>query len=340
MAERVIVITTSFPEAPGDASGHFVRSDARRRAAHGEVHVVCPGAPRLRRDGEITVHGVGGEALFAWPGAWARARERPTRLAHAPAFALRARSVVRELARGGPSRVVAHWALPSAWPIAAAHAGPLEIVSHGADVRLLLRLPRPARAELVRRLLGAQTTWTFVSQALRAELLAGLDASLGARLAAQSRVEPAPLELPEREALPALAPRFRLEPGRYVVWVGRDVPSKRLELALTACARARVRLAVVGAARAADSEHVRWLGALPRPEALSVIAHAGALLSTSAVEGAPTVVREARALGVDVVACDAGDLRSWAERDRGISLVAPEVAQIASALVRRGLSGT
>lgn len=333
MTERVIVITTSFPEAPDDAAGHFVRSDARRRVALAEdVHVVCPSARALRFDGELRVHGVGGEALFAWPGAWARARERPTRLAHAPAFALRARSLVRELSRGRPSRVVAHWALPSAWPIATAHAGPLEIVSHGADVRLLLRLPHPARAALVKRLLGADTTWSFVSQALREQLIAGLDPSLGARLAELSRVEPAPIEVPARDELPTLASRFGLEPGRYVVWVGRDVPSKRLELALDACELAGVPLAIVGAARRVGSARVRSLGALPRLEALSMIARARVLLCTSAVEGAPTVVREARALGVPVVACDVGDLRRWAELDPGITLVAPEASAIAEAL--------
>jgi teichuronic acid biosynthesis glycosyltransferase TuaC len=42
------------------------------------------------------------------------------------------------------------------------------------------------------------------------------------------------------------------------------------------------------------------------------------LLSTSAHEGAPSVVREARALGVPVVAVAAGDLAEWAKADPGI----------------------
>jgi teichuronic acid biosynthesis glycosyltransferase TuaC len=45
------------------------------------------------------------------------------------------------------------------------------------------------------------------------------------------------------------------------------------------------------------------------------------LLSASRHEGAPTVVREARALGTPVVATDAGDLRAWAAADAGIWLV-------------------
>lgn len=335
MLERVIVVSTSFPRVPGDAAGHFVRSDALRRAEAGhEVHVVCPDARTRRRDAELVVHGVGGEDLFAWPGAWTRARERPARLGYAPGFVLRARRLVRELGAAQPSRLVAHWALPSAWPIAVDHAGPLEIVSHGADIRLLLRLPFTLRSALVKRLLGCDLTWVFVSSALREQLSAGLDGPLAARLEELSHVEAAPIDVPPRHTLPALAQRYGLEPAGYAVWVGRDIPSKRLDLALEAAELARVPLAIVGATRRSSSARVHSLGTIPRLDALSMIAHARLLLSTSALEGAPTAVREARALGVPVVACEAGDLRRWAEADPGITLVAPEAAAIAGACVR------
>jgi glycosyltransferase involved in cell wall biosynthesis len=45
------------------------------------------------------------------------------------------------------------------------------------------------------------------------------------------------------------------------------------------------------------------------------------LLSASRHEGAPTVVREARALGTPVVACAAGSLAALAESDDGIWIV-------------------
>jgi teichuronic acid biosynthesis glycosyltransferase TuaC len=66
---------------------------------------------------------------------------------------------------------------------------------------------------------------------------------------------------------------------------------------------------------------VRFTGRLPRSEALCFIAAADVLVSASALEGAPTVVREARALGVPVVAVAAGDLATWAQTDPGILLV-------------------
>ena len=78
---RIVVVTTSYPRTDDDPAGHFVRSAARglARAGH-EVHVIAPGGslldpPRLR--GGVVVHRAGGGALFAWPGAIARAREAP-----------------------------------------------------------------------------------------------------------------------------------------------------------------------------------------------------------------------------------------------------------------------
>jgi len=66
---------------------------------------------------------------------------------------------------------------------------------------------------------------------------------------------------------------------------------------------------------------VHFTGQLPRPEALRWIAAADLLISASAHEGAPSVVREARALGVPVVAVAAGDLADWAKADPGLLLV-------------------
>ncbi len=47
------------------------------------------------------------------------------------------------------------------------------------------------------------------------------------------------------------------------------------------------------------------------------------------------MVREARALGTRVVACDAGDVRAWAQDDAGIQMVEPVGAAIAAAVRAR-----
>src|SRR5262252_6874370 len=88
---RIVVVTTSFPKSDEDPSGHFVRSSARALAAAGaEVHVIAPGGSALdppRDDGPLVIHRAGGGDLFAWPGALARLREGPWRIAGGAAFA-------------------------------------------------------------------------------------------------------------------------------------------------------------------------------------------------------------------------------------------------------------
>ena len=134
------------------------------------------------------------------------------------------------------------------------------------------------------------------------------------------------------ERIRAAAVRAELGIGdgeRLGVVACRSIPSKRVELAIDAARElgASFRLVVVGdgperaklEARArARGVAVRFTGALPRREALAYVAAADVLLHPSAVEAAPTVVREARALGVHVVACDTGDLRAWADADARI----------------------
>ena len=63
------------------------------------------------------------------------------------------------------------------------------------------------------------------------------------------------------------------------------------------------------------------LGRLPRSAALTWLAAADVVLSASRLEGAPSVIREARALGTPVVATPAGDLSGWAETDPDLWLV-------------------
>lgn len=335
---RIVVVTTSYPATPGDASGHFVRSHARALAgAHGaEVVVISPGRPsdaevEAAGAGHVRVVRTGGAALFAWPGAVARARERPARLVLAPAALARAAWVVR---RERPfDRAVAHWMVPSAFPVLAGVAAPLEVVAHGADVRLLAALPAVARAMLIARVLERAERVRFVAASLRDDLVRTLPPALGGRLLRAAVIEPLPIEVPARDALGDPRPGLGLAPGvPYVAWVGRVVAAKRPHLAIEAARSAGLPLVLIGdgpalgevraATHARPAGQVVLGGLLPRDRALAVIGGAAALLHTSEAEGAPTVVREARALGVPVVACAAGDLAAWAATDGGI-VVAP-----------------
>lgn len=303
---RIAVVTTSYPAHDGDPSGHFVETEAKElaRAGH-DVRVIRPDP--------------GG--AFGWPGAPARLRARPYRVVGVAGFLARA---TVELRRFAPEKIIAHWCVPSAVPIAIGGARllpsgarpELEIVSHGGDVRLLCGLPPAARSALVRRLLRDATRWRFVSEGLLSNLAAELSEDDARALRARAEVRSGSIEVPDvtddsrtkREALGA---------RRLYVCAGRLVASKRIDKVIDYVAtsanhgttrRERV-LVVLGDGperarleRVASAWHfdVRFLGKTSRREALGWIGAADELVHASNVEGLSTVVREAESLGVPV----------------------------------------
>jgi teichuronic acid biosynthesis glycosyltransferase TuaC len=324
--ERVAIVTTSYPAAPGDAAGHFVETEANALAAEGHsVLVLSGGAPSVtggRANAPLVVRVADGGAT-GWPGVLPRLAERPLR-----AFGLLGWSarVAAELRRRGPfERVISHWLVPCGFPIAlaAAPSARLEVVVHGSDARGLARAPRVARL-ILSALERRRAELRCVSEELRT-LLEGL-APNGSKL----RLTVAPTRVELGEVPDRLRARRLLgisEGPRLIVVVGRLIPDKRVREALRAAALVPdADVVVIGD----GPEHaeltrafpaVRFAGRLPRERALTWIAAADAVLSASRREGAPTVVREARALGVPVVAADAGDLSRWAERDPGLLVI-------------------
>ena len=316
-----VVVTTCFPAGPGDPSGHFVAAEVHRRRGRGQRVIVL--APRTSREPspDPDVRWLPAGDAFGWPGALPRLRERPWRLLGVLRFVLAAQ---RELARySRAERVVAHFIVPCAWPIATRHGRvPLEVVAHGSDVRLLERLPRPLKRLIAHGLAGAEVR--CVSEELRERLERALTPLRGVRL----RVEPAALELaiaPTRDEARATLGVDRAT--RLVVVVGRLIPSKRVEIALRAAALVPAAHAVVvgdGPERArleGEFPEVRFVGRVARTDALRWLAAADLLLSASTLEGAPSVVREARALGTRVVTLAAGDLCAWSRRDAGLHVL-------------------
>jgi len=298
---RIAVVTTSYPQFPGDPSGHFVEAEARALAQRGEVrevHVVHP-------------HGI---AAFGWPGFAARVRARPWRAIGAAAWMARARSELHGLGGARFDRIVAHWAVPCAWPIAlprlprvaGARDPALEVVSHGGDVRLLIAMPQALRARVVSAI-AARASWRFVSAGLVAELTASLPRDVARRVEAVARVEACAIAMPLEEVRAAIAEKRAL--GRVAVCVARLVPSKRVDAAIAHASRAGMTLVVVGdgperarleALASSLRARVQFVGRVKREEALAWIGAAETVLHASKTEGASTVLREAEALGVPV----------------------------------------
>lgn len=294
---RIVVVTTSYPAREGDPSGHFVQAEARELERQGhDVLLVAPAA--------------GG--AFGWPGVVARLREKPWRAVDALRWTSNATSQLRSL---HADRIVAHWALPCAWPVSlAASDGGAElfVVSHGADVRLLVALPAPVRERIVRSIAARATEWRFVSVSLRDELLHSLGGDSSRALVERiARVRAPSLEVPQvKDAIARIA--RDLGGTRVAVSVGRLVASKRVDRAIAHVARTREvdALVVVGdgperarleeLARRSDVD-ARFVGLVSREEALAWIGAARMVLHASLHEGLSTVVREAEALGTPVV---------------------------------------
>ncbi len=304
---RVTVITTSYPSAEGDPAGHFVAAEVAD----------------LRRDGAtVSVVRPRAGGAFGWPGVAARVRERPLRALDAGSWVARACIAV---ARSRPDRILAHWSVPSAFPIAllarsarsssaAFLSGvPVDVVSHGGDVRLLLSMPTALRRVVVGRIAARATTWRFVSEALLEKLAPSLERRERAALERIACIAPSPLGDVVVDPSAVGARRAALGGRPLYVCAGRLVASKRVDKVIdyvASTARERDPVLVVlgdGPERSQPERQaqpwaidVRFLGTMPRPETLSWIGAADEVVFASLAEGLSTVVREAEHLGVKV----------------------------------------
>lgn len=321
-----------------------MRAEARllARAGH-DVHVVAPLNKRvlgMSFDGSIVVHHVGHSELFGWPGAIANVKTNPFVLGHVPPFVHITRTLISHIPN--VDRVIGHWIIPAGVPLLWDHPAPLEVVAHGADVRLLCRLPQLVRSHIVRRLLDRQTTFRFVARASLQTLGSKLPAALETQLVQASYVEPAAVEIPDVSVRVAqIHPLMEEHRDGFVVAVGRLIELKRFDVAIQSASRAGVPIVIIGEGplranleqiAAGSRVPVVFTGQLDRTETLAWIAASRLLVHPSRAEAAPTVVREARALGVPVVATAVGDIAIWAEKDPGIFVVNPGEEALVSAI--------
>lgn len=325
---NIVVVTTSYPERRGDAQGHFVGAEVRRLLEEGDVTVLAPGPGREPLWGERVV-GLDGAAAFGFPGALEKLRRRPLSALSASRFVW---SATRWLSRAPePRRVIAHFLLPCGVPIATralrGRSTQLEVVVHGSDARLFAALP--AGQQLVaRELVAARADLRFTSNELYQLVLRALPGAARRALSPRARVAQSPMDV---DGTPSKAEARRAlgidATAKVAVIVARLISGKRVDVALEACRRVPGLLAFVlgdGPERARLERrfpHARFAGHVPHQLALAHIAAADALVSASLHEGAPTAVREARALGTPVVCLEAGDLMQWAAADPGLQVV-------------------
>jgi teichuronic acid biosynthesis glycosyltransferase TuaC len=322
---KIGVLTTSYPASQDDAAGHFVRAEVQHLVRQGhELVVFAPSAAPMRRVGSPTFHGLGGGAAFGWPGALTRLQGAPWRARGIAQFLWNAKRALRET---HCERLIAHWMLPNAWPLARHFDGALEVVVHGSDARLFARLPRPLREHILGGLLARGATLRCVADSLRNEL--GIHA--GHPLFERTRVEPCRIDVPMALSRAEARSQLGVSAAEFIALVvGRLVASKRVARAIAVKhAPEKTRWVVLGdgpelQALRAQFPHVQFLGQVGRNTALTWMQAADVLVSASLQEGAPSVIREARALGTPVWTAPAGDVERWARDDPGIHLV-PEL---------------
>jgi glycosyltransferase involved in cell wall biosynthesis len=346
---RIVVVTTSYPTDADCPAGHFVRTEVEQLLTEGHevtlllprtyAHAaIAPGIAPTTHDastppwttGALHAHELMHFGLFGWPGAQTRLRELPWRAFGLWPFITGAR---RALRRAGPfDRIVSHWILPGFWPICRDFDTETVVVAHGSDVGLLERLPSVLQRDVIRQLSRASVGLRCVSSELEQRMLRLFERHR--RRACRTWIEPAAISVPQLPSRAQLRQRLALTSEPVVLVVGRLVAAKRVDLALTLLRNliaARklpdgTSCIVIGdgplrAPLAQRFSNVRWLGHCSRPMTLQYLAAADLLVSASAAEGAPTVVREALALGTPVVAARAGDLRIWAEHQPTLTVV-------------------
>jgi teichuronic acid biosynthesis glycosyltransferase TuaC len=319
--QRVAFISTSYPSDDDDCAGHFVRAEVRRALDEGhDVTVIAPKARRAYHDDAARIIALPHLGAFGTPGALARLRWRPDRWIGAFLWVMTARWTLRRL---GPfDRCVAHFLVPGCWPIGSSAPARLEGVVHGSDLRLLEALPGWPRRCVVNRLRLLRPSVRCVSE----DLARRLTKLLGADHDVPITVSPSPIDVPQLPDRAQLRSQLGVGSERLVVIASRLIQSKRVDIALRAALRQpQAKVVVCGggpelARLRRRFPNAQFFGQLPRRRVLEWIAASDLVVSASRDEGAPTVVREARALGVPVLAAPAGDIAKWAEADPGISV--------------------
>ncbi len=344
---KVLVLTTTFPARPDDATPRFVLELSEAMADDYDFTVLAPrveGSVPRARVGRLDVvrfpyfpkrwEGVADGAtlpnLQAEP--W-RAVEMPSLMTR---FMTRTWSLAKEVQ---PDVVHAHWLLPCGVFAAVLESRkdiPFVVAAHGVDVHAMAREPlESVRRWVVRRASGIGTASEEIAE--RVEALGGT-----------GKVVPIPMGVNVAAMRAAVGTR-RPVPGRFL-FVGRLASKKGVDVLLRATAEVpEATLVVAGdgpdrpaleslARELALGERVRFLGAQGRDEVVQQYREAYALVIPSVVgagdrEGTPVVLSEGMAAGVPIIASRLAGIAERATDRVHAQLVEPSaVGELAKAM--------
>jgi glycosyltransferase involved in cell wall biosynthesis len=348
---KVGLLTTGFPRFEGDCAGSFLLTLARGMVEHGHTVRVLAPEPRERRPVPrwpgIEVSWVpyarprALQQTFYGSGAPDNLRLRPARWAGAASFSASLyRASQRDLADS--DALISSWCVPCGWVASKIAAGrPHLCICHATDVRWLAATP--GGSALARRVAeGATATW-FLSDALRERFFrtAGLPAD-----SVTSHVGPMPIEPPQTppENRSELRRRLGID-GFTLLFLGRLVPVKGLDQLLHAAAALPEPVSVRIGGEGPELERLRSLAQRLRVDATfegwvsgehkeALLRACDAIVVPSRPQdGLPTVLFEAKARSLPIIATEAGAIPEHLHHRSDTLLVPPnDPAALAEAI--------
>ncbi len=320
------LLTTGFPRFEGDHSGAFLLTLAHGLRQHGHrVRVLAPepdrpiGRPHWPGIEVLWVPYARPRSLqtaFYLDGAPENLRARPTRSVGAAIFTSALLRAARRLL-GDCDALVSSWCIPSGWVASTVAEGRDHLcLCHATDVRWLSKAP--GGRTLARRIVHGATSLWFLSPTQRKRFFDTAELPASVR---PTHLGSMPIELPRPLGLGRSALRRELGiEGFTLLFLGRLTRDKGVDQLITAAARLRgsvaLRIAGEGPERRSAEALARRLGVDAtfegwvsgnRKEAL-LSACDGLVVPSRAREGLPTVLFEARARSLPVIATRVGDI--------------------------------
>jgi len=338
---KIGLLTTGFPRFEGDCSGSFLLSLARATVERGHTIQVLAPEPRRARPAPrwkgIEVSWVPYarprplQRTFYASGAPDNLRLQPGRWAGAASFAAALyRASERELA--DCDALMSSWCVPSGWVASRTAGGRAHLcICHATDVRWLSKMP--GGGAVARGIAAGATSMWFLSNALRGRFFetAGLHPSHMA-----AHIGPMPIEPPRPllESRSELRRRLGID-GFTLLFLGRLVPVKGLDQLLRAVALLpepiSIRIAGDGPERGKlrdlaqrlriDATFEGWVAG-DRKEALLRACDA-IVVPSGPHDGLPTVLFEANARALPIIATQAGAIPEHLRGHANCVLVPP-----------------
>lgn len=336
----VLVVTSSFPRWPDDSAGRFVAASVQGLRQAGipcQVLAPCDAQSRPQPGLGCFNYASGAGAKLAYgAGIMPNLAADPTLLRQAPSLVLRMAQAIRQ---HKARHVLAHWLVPAGLSALLAGVQNLIIIVHGSDLALLEHLP--LGASLARFIAARADALIFVSEDLRRRFhkLSGL--TTGEVLPPTTF---APAAMTREQAFAQLG--SDVPDGQVLLFVGRMVAGKGLASLLSAFKNMpdNVQLWLAGdgalrekmralAARLHIQDRLRFWGHVAPSQLAALYVAADVLLMPSQprikglgqghAEGFPTVLIEAMAAALPVVATRVGGVPDLLEHAHNALLVQP-----------------